>query len=478
MRRPTRSSLALLLIAGGIPAAALTGTALASGTCAAPAPAKLGFTKPVYVDQTRAGGEPVSQVAQDGSITVSAHAGTTHAYKDPSALPGAQDFVRGYSNQVLNWRSTDHGKSWKFIGLAGQSEGPHSATTTGFSDPDLTMDAGGKLYNTEIDLANVSVFASPDDGQSWPVGTPIADSGDRPWLTGADKDVVYLYVNTGNQLWKSTDGAVSFLPVTTNFPATGKLIVDPKNPHHGLIGPSDNGIAMSADDGKTWKTYNVALGKQTQFFGAVAVDKAGNVYKVSAGGYDGSGDIKPDGEVKFAAFDRKTMTWNAPVNIKIPSGDAMWPWIIAGDKGRVGVAWYQRMGKAESFRVYAAYTVNGLGSDVKCGGKTKHVGPTFSVVDASKRAIHTGPICLQGTNCNLATNFQRGDRRLGDFFTINTDLSGHLIIAASDTMLRSATEGPKLVSNPIFMSQTSGFSLFAKPIKPRKTRCLFPLPSC
>lgn len=477
MRRPTRSTLAIALLAGGLPAAALGGTAMA-GPCKAPAPAKLGFNKPIYIDKTRAGGEPVSQVAQDGSIIVSAHAGTTHAYKDPTAIPGATDFARSYSNQVLNWRSTDKGKTWKFVGLAGLGEGPHSPQTTGFSDPDLTMDAGGKIYNTEIDLANVSVFASPDDGQSWPVGTPVADTGDRPWLTGADKDVVYLYVNTGNQLWKSTDGAVTFTPVAINFPASGKLIVDPLNKHNGLIGPSDGGIAMSADGGKTWKEYKVALGKETQFFGAVAVDKAGNVYKVSAGGYSGSGDKTPDGEVQFAAFNRKTMTWNEPVNIPIPKGDAMWPWIIAGDKGRVGIVWYQRMGTAESFRVYAAYTVNGMGQTVKCGGQTKHVGPTFSVVDASKRAIHEGPICLNGTNCNLATNFQNGDRRLGDFFTVNTDLAGRLIIAASDTRLRSMTEGPKLVSNPIFMSQSTGFSLFEKPIKPRKTRCLFPLPSC
>jgi hypothetical protein len=39
-------------------------------------------------------------------------------YKDPPAAPGASDFLVGYS-----------------------------ATSTGFSDPDLTMDYGGRIYN-------------------------------------------------------------------------------------------------------------------------------------------------------------------------------------------------------------------------------------------------------------------------------------------------------------------------------------------
>ncbi|MGH2756988.1 MAG: hypothetical protein ACRDI3_04290, partial [Actinomycetota bacterium] len=169
--------LALLPIAG----AARSSTR----SCPSERPPKLEFGKKTYIDTARAGGEPVSQVAQDGSIIVSAHAGTTHVFKDPGAAPGAGDFGR-YYNQTLNWRSADGGKTWDYIGLFGAPEGPHTATSTGFSDPDLTMDAGGRIYNTEIDLANVAVFSSSDDGQSWPRGNPIAASGDRPWLTGAE----------------------------------------------------------------------------------------------------------------------------------------------------------------------------------------------------------------------------------------------------------------------------------------------------
>ena len=91
----------------------------------------------------------------------SAHGGTTHLYKDPQTLAvGAADVLSTYENQTLNWRSTDGGKTWKYIGLAGQQFGPHTATSSGFSDPDYAIDAGGRIYNTEINLANVAVSKS------------------------------------------------------------------------------------------------------------------------------------------------------------------------------------------------------------------------------------------------------------------------------------------------------------------------------
>src|SRR3954449_8266129 len=193
-----------------------------------PPPPDLSFSAPTFISQNQAGGEPVSQVAQDGSILVSSHAGTTHIYKSPDALPGAEDFIVGYTNQTLNWRSTDHGKTWTYIGLNGAPSGPHTIFSSGFSDPDYTMDAGGRVYNTEINLANVSVYSSSDDGQSYPRGNPVAGNGDRPWLTGQEPNELFLYINSLplHYLQRSTDGGRTFSLVTQSFPATGKLYND------------------------------------------------------------------------------------------------------------------------------------------------------------------------------------------------------------------------------------------------------------
>jgi hypothetical protein len=476
-RRIAAFSLVAALVAVAVP---LVVTVASAGvSCPSVAPAPLAFSKPIYIDKTRPGGEPVSVVAQDGSILVSAHGGTTHLYKNPEAYPGGGDFVTSYGNQTLNWRSTDGGVTWKYVGFYAQSFGPHTLTSSGFSDPDYAMDAGGRIYNTEIDLANDAVYSSNDDGQSYDRGAVLAASGDRPWLTGGDKDEVFLYVNSPHQLWRSTDGGLTFSLVTTSFPATSKLLVDPLNPHHGLIGPDGAGLAISADDGKTWKAYPTHLGKSTQFFGAVAVDSAGWAYSAAAGGYTGSTDKTPDGEVTFNYFNRETKEWGAtPVEIPIPKGDAMWPWLIAGDDGRVALVWYQTFaGHPDRFFIYAAYTKNGHGSMVRCSdGKTHFVPPQFSVTNASRRAIAVGSICLDGTACNANPDFKAGDRRLGDFFTVNFDHSGRIFIASGDTMLRSPTGGPKMTGNPIFMAQTKGDSLLTKPIPSRKTRPVCPPP--
>jgi hypothetical protein len=478
MSRTWKVLTAIALVGAALP---LSGVARSQSVqCPDPTPAPLKFSKPSFIDKRRAGGEPVSIVAQDGSIVVSAHAGTTHLYKDPAALPGSGDFLLGYSNQTLNWRSVDGGKSWRYVGTAGLEEGPHSPTSSGFSDPDLTMDRAGNIYNVEINLANVSVFKSPDDGQSWPQANPVAASGDRPWVTGQLENEVFLYVNLPKQLWRSTDGGLTYSLVNTNFPADGKLVSDPLNPESGLLGPMDaGGVAISKDDGETWESYPASLGASTQFFGAIAADRAGWVYAANAGGYNGDDDTTPDGSVTFNYFNRKTKQWRAtPIEVPIARGDAMWPWIVAGDDGRAAITWYQNTPEhPDRFYIYVAYTMNAHGTTVRCSdGSQRFIEPRFQVVNASVRPIHKGKICLDGTACNASRDFEGGDRRLGDFFTINFDHKGNIFVVSGDTTLPNPLGGPNPIGHPIFMKQTSGDKMLKRPDKIRKSRCLYPLP--
>ena len=461
-------------------------------TCPDVAPPEIAFDEPLYIDRQRAGGEPVSIVAQDGSISISAHAGTTHIYKAPDAAAGARDFALGYFNQTLTWRSDDNGRSWQYIGLVGQREGPHSVTSTGFSDPDYAMDQAGNIYNVEIDLANVAVFSSPDDGQSYPFAHPYAAFGDRPWLTALEEKEVFLYVNLPRGMFKSTDGGLTWIPMTGSVPVTSKSLPDPLNPDDGLIGPTNRGnqpvgrfaIGTENEAARTisWQTHDFGpIGSSRQFFGVVGVDNAGNVYQGAAGGYSGAGDTNPTGEVSFAYYERATGQTNPEkIVIPTPAGDALWPWIIAGDDGRAAVVWYQNLaGDPKNFYIYAAVTHNAHGSTVTCSdGSTKEIPPRFTVVNVSGRPVHFGHICLAGTNCNANPSFEGGDRRLGDFFTVNFDKDGNLFVASADTMLQNPLGGPKPVGNPIFIRQVSGDKMLEQPMETRPTRCLWPLPSC
>ena len=52
------------------------------------------------------------------------------------------------------------------------------------------------------------------------------------------------------------------------------------------------------------------------------------------------------------------------------------------------------------------------------------------------------------------------DRRLGDYFTVNTDRRGCMIIATGDTMLTDQITGQTSpISHPLFLRQNGGLGL-------------------
>lgn len=105
------------------------------------------------------------------------------------------------------------------------------ATNTGFSDPDLTMDAGGRVYNTGIDLANDALFSSTNGGKTWPTGTINCHDGDRSWLAGGRPGEVFFATDpletNGHTLYRSTDGGASCgstgIPDYGTIPASSRL---------------------------------------------------------------------------------------------------------------------------------------------------------------------------------------------------------------------------------------------------------------
>src|SRR5712691_3350282 len=175
--------------------------------------AAVGFASPVYVDQQLAGGEP--EVIADtlhGKLVYTAHEGTTHLYRDGYTMSPWGDFafVSNYCNQVNVWNSSD-GVNWFRARYLGTTCPTSPAINTGFSDPDLTIDAGGRLYNTGIDLANDALFSSVDGGKTWDRGTPQCHDGDRPWLAGGRANEVFMgtdpvATNAFHVIYRSTDG--------------------------------------------------------------------------------------------------------------------------------------------------------------------------------------------------------------------------------------------------------------------------------
>src|SRR4051794_11226041 len=153
--------------------------ALVAVTVALWAPAAahaVGYSQPIFVDKQLAGGEPL--VATDGhhkTLVYTSHEGTTHLYQPGffSPLP----FGTHYRNQVNVWTLDDDGRTWNRNDISSTSP----IRSQGFSDPDLTVDEGGRIYNPGINLATDSLFPSADGGKTWARGPPNCHNGDRPW---------------------------------------------------------------------------------------------------------------------------------------------------------------------------------------------------------------------------------------------------------------------------------------------------------
>jgi hypothetical protein len=221
------------------------------------APLKAHFAKPVVVDDQLAGGEPsIYWDPRHQDYIYTSHEGTTHTLRDGLlGAAGTVEWAANYRNQVNIWTSKD-GVRWSRVNLDGTGFEASPASNTGFSDPDLTQDAGGRVYDTGIDLANDALFSSPDGGRTWDRGTINCHDGDRPWLAAGPKDTVWLATDpeeTSHSVFISTDGGSSCHPDGLQDPGGyGKLFYDavPNSPLRGaLIEPvpqtKDNSIGVS-----------------------------------------------------------------------------------------------------------------------------------------------------------------------------------------------------------------------------------------
>jgi hypothetical protein len=474
LRRPWLL-LALLALAG---AALLPGSGSAGSTTT--------FAPPVYVDQTLAGGEPtIFADTLHGRLIYTSHEGTTHLYRNGivSSPWGDFSFVSNYCNQVNVWTSTDGGVNWlrdRYL----DSPCPANPTFTGFSDPDLTQDAGGRVYNIGIDLVNDALFSSNDGGVTWNKGTPDCHDGDRPWLAGGVANQVFMGTDTlegsgsGHQVFVSNDGGstCSTTGIDDNgsladggsWTAFGKLAYDRLNgtvvePAIFLHGDGSFGVGISTmPKGGSSFTPHEGLHGTSMYahWPAIAIDKGGTVYVVwdtdnrqagTSGGCNAAPTPAPN-QIMMISTKDLGKTWSAPVTVANPgNARVLWPWIAAGDPGKVSVVWYQTEPQ------------DGM-PDLDCQTGHIHVmeasltnatakSPSKTVVDAAGRAVHVGWVCQGGTTC-VATG---QDRRLGDYFTNGLDAHGCVLIATGDTRLTDpATGGTYPTARPLFLRQNGG----------------------
>lgn len=433
MLRPL-AALALLSLLAGCVQSGVDPAALVEG--GVPIVEPLGFLPMKLIDEVRAGGEPVIQVTQKGTLLVSAHPGWTHTRYPPSA-----NLVTPASGQSYLWRSTDKGETWQPVGLPGANGVGPRGVGQGVSDPDFAMDENGRIYLTDLEaLAAASVSWSDDDGETWLMGNNLASTYgpvDRQWLATHGTDVYFM----GNyfadeRVLKSADGGLTWTQVGSAN--CGQDLVVRESDGAILVG-CGAGIDVSTDGGKTFTVKPVPDHESdSRVMTEPAIDAAGNAYVAWT---------EEDG-VYLAGTSDLGETWSAPLRVTdgLPTQTHIWPWVVAGDAGRVAVVWYATEspgGPSEAngdWFVYQATVLDAMGAS-----------PLLVNAQVTEGPIFQGGICQRGTTCQLDPS-AGGDRRLGDFFEAAVDAEGYVNVVYSVAL-------DDALSHPGFSRQTSGPSL-------------------
>jgi hypothetical protein len=275
--------------------------------------------------------------------------------------------------------------------------------------------------------------------------------------------VVYLSYHdfSGPNIWvlRSSDYGQTFtqaVPVTvfaSNFVdtsqanTTARMLIDPIDPRiitmlyasntaaKSATAPPTNQdfdlnqiyMARSTDSGKTWANTKLYDAGQTagedntiaHEFPSTAIDSTGNLYIVFSERLGGHTET----HLRLGVIRRGATKMSNPVQVDSGTGANVFPWVTAGETGRIDVTWYGSLAKdnndtksawAEMF----AQSTNALDAQ-----------PAFVQSRISgQEPIHSADICLAGTLC-LVTG---GNRNLADFQGVDVDPCGYAEVVWTD----------------------------------------------
>jgi photosystem II stability/assembly factor-like uncharacterized protein len=262
---------------------------------------------------------------------------------DPNVIyvGGGEKTVRGnVSHGDGMWKSTDAGKSWKFVGLADSRHIPRIRIHP--KNPDLVYAAVlGHLFSPN---EMRGIYRSRDGGGHWERVLYVSDRAGAIDLTMDPANPRVLYATTwnvrrtpyslesggpGSGIWKSTDGGDTWAELSRN-PGLPKgtlgiigITVSPSNPEnlYAIVEAAEGGVFRSRDGGQTWTQTNDdrALRQRAWYYTRIYADPK-------------------DEEVVYVLnvqFHRSKDGGKTFTTIRVPHGDNHDLWIDPGDPLRM-----------------------------------------------------------------------------------------------------------------------------------------------
>ena len=481
-----------------------------------------GFGREVVVDQQRVTGEPSIVIDSQDRVYVSAPFGfsTTASYVwrstdhgssfhlvpgnlSPYGKPNVTCVGGGDSGlavdtanrlyfvdlqgltDVSNSVSSDQGAMWLSTCNAANAVGVDRPWITAFGDPS----SGGALYQTVDQIGQCIGACEPGLGE---VGSNIVE------LTRSQDGVSFTPL-PAQQI--EPDGIVSgivtdssggvYIAHTGLVDATGKLVggADANGNDNAIVvvrfpngysspvaTPLTNGQTLCQMQPATCTTtvaYRAPLdpsGNSTvtvgQDFSPIAIDRHGNLYVVwSEANVDSTGNISGSSQIYMAVSADHGAHWGTRVRVSAatPALETnVFPWIAAGDPGRVDIVWYgtPTLGSCPnqpcgSGAIQAPWSVMMAQSLNAIVNGSPNPSPSFSTTHVSEVSNHFGAICTMGIGCTSG-----GDRGLLDFLSVTLGLKGEANVVWADAVNRNFVGGTSsaLIA---FNRQISGPSLYA-----------------
>ncbi|HLE47941.1 MAG TPA: sialidase family protein [Candidatus Thermoplasmatota archaeon] len=355
------------------------------------------------------------------------------------------------------YRSDDQGTTWKRLNRASDGKlddkGPNAN-----GDNEVTVDAAGTVYASNLGARGIQVWRSLDRGATWEYKgnlTPTTHFADRQWLAGGKAGhliVTWMGGKTAqgqtprrsvavNSTFDSGDtwtgityiddaigwlGPVAFHPNLTSayIPYTKRATPAGQLPTEGAT----FGLHMAAthDGGRTWTSLDTkvrirASGTGGHWSGvhmAPALDVTGDgtiVYAWSEDVLDATGATSNGARVRLMASRDAGQSWTAPTTVSTRTS-AIMPWVTGGAGDRAAINYYASDTGFDSDMVGRWDVMVAMVDDVAATPK--------AVTGVLERDVHFGGLCSRGTGCSAPS-----DRTLLDFFEADVMPDGRLIVS-------------------------------------------------
>jgi hypothetical protein len=412
---------------------------------------------------------------------------------DGTIFATAQD---GTPAGVMAWNCGQTTFDCQQLGKPDSLTGPDGETglTGGGGDNELAIgtaaaDGTYRVYVSSLNsLVTNAVAVSTDHGATWKNNVAASSfvGVDRQWLAAYGEKTAYLayheIYSDSILMTRTDDGGDTWVPPmemitpenlpeamyvqgSENIPGEarenlpeGMQDVSRDNFESNLVAMPDGGVALAfvtgahhlfaaVTDQSGANPVNVKIAdvpgpRGGTLFPSIAVDRAGNLYVVTS---------NLDGVFLSASKDRG-QTWSPLVQVSgAETNSAVFPYVVAGDAGRVGVTWLASAvddpnDETATWTTQYAFTDKALGK-----------APKFTVVQASDHIVHAGPVCLEGLNCDVKDGFglSGNSRALAEVVQAGITKDGRVMIAYPDT-----SDGAHTSAWSWLVEQSSGPGLY------------------